>query len=110
MYDKKGSLVQRELSPQATEGLLNIENKAKRAKRGNQITIPPTFSCENATSLYTREAWDLVPLERGFVTNAWLTGQSLAHLCVASNVRAMPENEIPPVLRGDIYWFNFNLR
>ncbi len=56
MYDKKGSLVQRELSPQATEGLLNIENKAKRAKRGNQITIPPTFSYENATSLYTREA------------------------------------------------------
>ncbi len=56
MYYKKGSLVQRELSPQATEGLLNIENKAKRAKRENQITIPSTFSYENATSLYTREA------------------------------------------------------
>ena len=25
------------------------------------------------------------------------------HLCVASSIRAMPETEIPPVLRGDIY-------
>ena len=25
------------------------------------------------------------------------------HLCVASSTRAMPENETPPVIRGDIY-------
>ena len=24
-------------------------------------------------------------------------------MCVASSIRAMPENEIPPVIRGDIY-------
>ena len=38
------------------------------------------------------------------------------HLCVASSIRAVPENEIPPVIRGDIYFmrnltiFNFFTR
>ena len=27
----------------------------------------------------------------------------MAHLCAASIIRAMPETEIPPVKRGDIY-------
>ena len=27
-------------------------------KRRLFVAIPPSFSCENATSLYTREAWD----------------------------------------------------
>ena len=36
---------------------------------------------------------------------AWLAGQYTAHLCVAGNIRAMPETEIPPVSRGDIYLY-----
>ena len=28
---------------------------------------------------------------------------SKTHLCVACNIRALPETEIPPALRGDIY-------
>ena len=36
-----------------------------------------------------------------------MTGRSSnAHLCAASGVRAMPENEIPPATRGDIYSHN----
>ena len=26
-----------------------------------------------------------------------------AHLCAASIIRAMPETEIPPAMRGDVY-------
>ena len=26
-----------------------------------------------------------------------------AHLCAASIIRAMPETEIPPAMRGDLY-------
>ena len=33
---------------------------------------------------------------------ARLAGQSLAHLCAASNIRAMPETEIPPRYAGGI--------
>ena len=45
----KGSLLQRELSAdRLTEGLFFVKIV---------VTIPPTFSCENATSLYTREAY-----------------------------------------------------
>ncbi len=39
-----------------------------------------------------------------YVIDAWLARQQKAHLCAASNIRAMPETEIPPVLRGDIYF------
>ena len=42
----------------------------------------------------------LAPLERVYATNAWPAGQSEAHLCAAGSIRAMPETEIPPVLRG----------
>ena len=28
-----------------------------------------------------------------------------AHLCAASIIRAMPETEIPPAMRGDLYCF-----
>ena len=28
-----------------------------------------------------------------------------AHLCAASIIRAMPETEIPPAMRGDLYIF-----
>ena len=45
----------------------------------------------------------LVPLKRVNVTIAWLAGQQKAHLCGASSARVIPENEIPPVIRGDIY-------
>ena len=45
----------------------------------------------------------LVPLERVYVINAWLIGQSKTHLCVASSIRAMPETEIPPVFTGGIF-------
>ena len=47
----------------------------------------------------------LAPLKRVYVTVAWLAGQQKAHLCAASSIRAMPENEIPPVIRGDFYSF-----
>ena len=30
-----------------------------------------------------------------------------AHLCAASIIRAMPETEIPPAMRGDLYFGNF---
>ena len=34
-----------------------------------------------------------------------------AHLCAASIIRAMPETEIPPAMRGDLYLFkNFLLK
>ena len=45
----------------------------------------------------------LVPLERVYVTSAWLAGQYTTHLCVATRIRAMPETEIPPVIRGNFY-------
>ena len=31
-----------------------------------------------------------------------------AHLCAASIIRAMPETEIPPAMRGDLYYFSLN--
>ncbi len=34
---------------------------------------------------------------------ARLAGQSLAHLCAGEDIRAMPETEIPPAMRGDHY-------
>ena len=43
--------MQRELSPKVTEGLFFD-------KKAIVFTIPPSFSYENATSLYTREALD----------------------------------------------------
>ena len=43
--------MQRELAPKVTEGLFYVKTLAF-------LTIPPSFSCENATSLYTREALD----------------------------------------------------
>jgi len=50
---KKGSPVQGELSSECeTEGLALTFFRKKRKK----VTIPPSFSRENATSLYTREA------------------------------------------------------
>ena len=33
----------------------------------------------------------LVPLDRVYVTSAWLAGQHTTHLCVASSIRTMPE-------------------
>jgi len=36
--------------------------------------------------------------------NSMLAGKSKTHLCTASIIRAMPETEIPPVIRGDIYY------
>ena len=40
------------------------------------------------------EGFGLAPLKRVNVTIAWLAGQYTAHLCAASNIRAMPETEI----------------
>ena len=39
----------------------------------------------------------------GDVIDAWLTGQQKTHLCVACNIRAMPENEKPPFYGGFCY-------
>ena len=50
----------------------------------------------------------LVPLERGFVTNAWLTGWYKTHLCVACSIRVMPETEISPAMRVDYYCGELN--
>ena len=33
-----------------------------------------------------------------------------AHLCAASIIRAMPETEIPPAMRGDLYLCNHRLK
>jgi hypothetical protein len=30
-----------------------------------------------------------------------------AHLCAASIIRAMPETEIPPAMRGDLYYSKY---
>ena len=43
------------------------------------------------------------PVDGQQATVAWLSGRSLAHLCAASNIRATPEAEIPPAMRGDHY-------
>ena len=51
----------------------------------------------------------LVPLKRVYVTVAWLAGQSKAHLCAASSIRAMPEKEIPPAMRVDFYYLFFQV-
>ena len=51
-----------------------------------------------ATSL-KREA-KIKPVYGQQVMFAWLAGQSKAHLCAASNIRAMPETEIPPAIAG----------
>ena len=32
-----------------------------------------------------------------------------AHLCAASIIRAMPETEIPPAMRGDLYYLPYAL-
>ena len=44
------------------------------------------------------------PVDGQQATVAGLSGQSKAHLCAASNIRAMPETEIPPAMRGDFYF------
>ena len=49
----------------------------------------------------------LVPLERGFVTNAWLTDQYTARLCATDTIRAMPETEIPPAMQVDFYFIKY---
>ena len=51
-----------------------------------------------ATSL-KREA-KIKPVYGYQVMFAWLAGQYTAHLCAFGNIRAMPETEIPPVIRG----------
>ena len=38
------------------------------------------------------------------ITSARLAGQQKRHLCQASCVRAMPENEKPPAMRVDFYF------
>ena len=40
------------------------------------------------------------PVDGQQATVAGLSGQSKAHLCAASNIRAMPETEIPLAMRG----------
>ena len=40
------------------------------------------------------------PVDGQQATVAGLSGQSKAHLCAASNIRAMPETEIPPANAG----------
>ena len=41
---------------------------------------------------------------------ARLASQSLAHLCAGEDIRAMPETEIPPAMRGDYYCSVFALK
>ena len=43
------------------------------------------------------------PVNREQVFFARLAGQSLAHLCAGEDIRAMPETEIPPAMRGDLF-------
>jgi len=40
------------------------------------------------------------PIYGWLVIHVWLAGQQEAHLCTASGIRAMPENEISPAMRG----------
>jgi hypothetical protein len=68
------------------------------------IILRGLLSSPNGATFLPEEGFSLVPLERVYVLVAWLAGQCTTHLCVASNIRAMPETEIPPVLRGDIYF------
>ena len=84
--------MQRELAPQATEGLFI---------KGLNFTIPPSYFASHLP--LHKGGLDLVPLKRVYVIIAWLAGQYTAHLCVASNIRAMPETEIPPAMRVDFY-------
>ena len=76
--------------------LLSVETIRRTAR----ALLPP----RKLGTFLPEEGLDLVPLKRVYVAVAWLAGQSKAHLCAVSIIRAMPENEIPPVLRGDFYW------
>ena len=93
MFYVKGSLVQRELSAKLTEGFFCVEDYRflQSLRHGKPCHLP-----------LHKGGFVLVPLERGYVTNAWLAVQFKAHLCVACSIRAMPETEIPPVLRGGL--------
>ena len=87
--------MQRELSAQLTEGLI--------CKDYPLFTIPPSFSQENATSLYTREAYGVTCLR--VASNSCMAGRPTSKRTCASpvTIRAMPENEKPPAMRVDIY-------
>ena len=48
---------------------------------------------------------------REIVSSSCMAGrQQKTHLCVASSIRAMPENEIPPAMRVDFYFYRKTLR
>ena len=59
---------------------------------------------------FTQGRLGFSPAQSGvYVTDAWLAGQQKAHLCAASNIRAMPETEIPPAMRGEYYYCLYKL-
>ena len=54
-------------------------------KKRKKVTIPPSFSCENATSLYTREAWSkctLVILTKGLFKGYFVSNLRLPQICI----------------------------
>ena len=63
----------------------------------------PSVTASRATSLYTREAYGGIRL-RVASTNCMAGRPIKAHLCVAGNIRAIPETEIPPAMRVDFYY------
>ena len=88
--------MQRELSAQLTEGLI--------CKVYPLFTILPSFSQENATSLYTREAYGVTRLR--VASNSCMAGRPTSKRTCAQpvSVRAMPENEKPPAMRVVIFF------
>ena len=78
-----------------TEGLCSSDFLLLQSLRHFLAKMPPPF---------TQGRLGFRPAQSGgYVTDAWLAGQQKAHLCAAGNIRAMPETEIPPAMRGDYY-------
>ena len=87
--------MQRELSAKLTEGVFSVDYRFLQSLRHGKPCHLPLH----------KGGLGLVPLKRVYVIIAWLAGQYTAHLCAASIIRAMPENEIPPYAGG--YLFDF---
>ena len=80
-----------------TEGLCSSDFLLLQSLRHFLAKMPPPF---------TQGRLGFSPAQSGvYVTDAWLAGQQKAHLCVACNIRAMPETEIPSAMRVDYYLF-----
>ena len=61
-------------------------------------SAPPFTQGRLLVSHAPRRIFAKDPFAGSLSSLAWLAGYSKAHLCAASSIRAMPENEKPPAI------------